>query len=288
MPKGRQSNGFTTDRGRLTIIGAGTSNGAQSFSPVLPGIETQADWDLHLARIQASLSPGNYLEEQLSYKVALTLQQWHRLDRYERASLVHSMEDGGDNFFLHSDDSARQLVMEAGVATLKERSALASRLIELASQAISMAPEEPIAPPDGRLLLAAAFTSEAKGKVDGESPFDDPPQWTWGIVQEGLTELGKATGKSVEKLLLAVCKQATEQRQEALEALEQGVPQLERCLVHSGTPLIHEYHSKVLGRLAKLLNLYGQSQAARLGLNVIQPALAHQNGENEDVQGRES
>jgi hypothetical protein len=100
-----------------------------------------------------------------------------------------------------------------------------------------------------------------------------------------LEELGKATGKSVEKILLAVCKQAAEQRQEALEALEQGVPQLERCLVHDGTPLIHEYYSKVLGRLAKLLNLYVQVQAAKLGLNVVQPALAYQNGENGDVPG---
>jgi hypothetical protein len=190
------------------------------------------------------------------------------------------MEDGGDNFFLHSDESARQLVMEAGIAALKERSALASHIIGLATVAISMAPEEPIAPSDGSLLLELAFALEAKGKVAGEPPFDEPPQWTWGIVQEGLEELGKATGKSVEKILLCVCKQATEQRQEALEALEHGVPQLERCLVHSGTPLIHEYHSKVLGRLAKLLNLYGQAQAARLGLHVIQPADARHSGEN--------
>jgi hypothetical protein len=90
-----------------------------------------------------------------------------------------------------------------------------------------------------------------------------------------LEDLAKATGKSVEKILLCICKQATEQRQEALEALEQGVPQLERCLLDDGTPLIHEYHSKVLGRLAKLLNLNGQAQAARLGLNVVQPALAY-------------
>ena len=72
----------------------------------------------------------------------------------------------------------------------------------------------------------------------------------------------KVAGKSVEKILLAICKQATEQRQEALEVLEQSVPQLERCLVHEGTPLIYEYHSKVLGRLATLLNLYGQAQAS--------------------------
>ena len=79
MPKGCHSNGFTSDRGRLTIIGAKTSNGSRSFTPVLPGIEFQADWDAHLARVQASLAPGNYLEEQLAYKIALTLQQWHRL-----------------------------------------------------------------------------------------------------------------------------------------------------------------------------------------------------------------
>jgi len=48
----------------------------------------------HLTHIQASLVPGNYLEEQLSYKVALTLQQWYRLDRYECATLVRSMEEG--------------------------------------------------------------------------------------------------------------------------------------------------------------------------------------------------
>ena len=78
-----------------------------------------------------------------------------------------------------------------------------------------------------------AFSSQAKGEADGEPPFDEPPQWTWGAVQEGLAEVSKAAGKSVEKILLCVCKQAAEQRQETLEALEQGVPQLERCLVHT-------------------------------------------------------
>ena len=153
---------------------------------------------------------------------------------------------------------------------------------------MSMASEQPIAPSDGRLLLELAFSSEAKDKAAGEPPFDEPQQWTWGTIQEGLEELAKATGKSVEKILLAVCRQAAEQRQEFLEALEQGVPQLERCLVHGGTPLIHEYHSKVLGRLTKLLNLYGQAQAARLGLNIVQPLDAYKNGGNGDVPDRKS
>jgi hypothetical protein len=219
MPKGCQSNGFTTDRGRLTIIEARTSNGARSFTPVLPGIESQADWDAHLAPIQASLAPGNYLEEQLAYKVALTLQQWHRLDRYERTTLVRSMEKGED--ILHPLDETAQLVMKAGVHALRERSALATRILELATVAVSMAGEQPIEPTDARLLLAAACL-QANGKADVPA-IAEPPQWTWGAVQEGLTSLSKASGKSVEKILLALCKQAAEERQEAEEALDQGV-----------------------------------------------------------------
>ena len=56
---------------------------------------------------------------------------------------------------------------------------------------------------------------------------------------------------------------------------------LELALVRHGTALTNDYHSKVLGRLTKLLGLYGQAQAARLGLNIAQPV----NGENGDVDG---
>jgi hypothetical protein len=87
-------------------------------------------------------------------------------------------------------------------------------------------------------------------------------------VQEGLSELAAATGKSVEKLLLAVCRPASEQREQTEAALKAGVPKLELALVQNGAALINEYHGKVLGRLTKLLALYGQAQAARLGLNI--------------------
>ena len=183
MPKGQRSDGFTSERGRLTIIGAGVSNGAESFSPVLPGIETKEEWESHLAGIQDSLSPVGHLESELAYKVAPTLRRWHRLDRYERAATVQAMEEavqepfGGDEV---------QTVMEAGVQALKERSALAGRLIELATACPSMEPSAPIAPPDGRLLLCAAFSGELKKKAKlEEPPFDEPPHWTWGVVQEG-------------------------------------------------------------------------------------------------------
>jgi hypothetical protein len=76
--------------------------------------------------------------------------------------------------------------------------------------------------------------------------------------------LAAATGKSVEQILLLVCRQSSKQREVAETALKTGVSKLELALVQCGTVLTNEYHGKVLGRLTKLLGLYGQAQAARL------------------------
>ena len=77
---------------------------------------------------------------------------------------------------------------------------------------------------------------QANGKAAAPA-IAEPPQWTWGVVQEGLESFSKTSGKSVEKILLAVSKQAAKERREAEEALDQGVGQLERTLVHDGTRL---------------------------------------------------
>jgi hypothetical protein len=210
------------------------------------------------------------------------LQQWHRLDRYERAATVQAMEEADRESF---DGNEAQTVMEAGVQALKERSETAGRLIELAMTCSSMELGAPIAPSDGRRLLCAAFAAELKKQASlDERLLDEPPHWTWGAVQEGLSELAAATGKSVEQILLAVCRQAARQREAAETALKTGVQKLELALVQEGTALTNEYHSKVLGRLTKLLGLYGQAQAARLGLNIIQP-VSDANGRNGDVHG---
>jgi hypothetical protein len=192
------------------------------------------------------------------------------------------MEEAGEEPFGGEEVKA---VMELGVQTLKERIALAGHLIALATAALGIDADAPIVPEDGRLLLTAAFATELKSKSgpDGQ-PFDEPPQWTWDVVREGLEELSEATDKTVETILLAVCRSATRQREQMEVVLKAGVPKLELALVQYGTALTNEYHSKVLGRLTKLLALYGQAQAARLGLNIVQP-VGSENGENGDVHG---
>ena len=70
--------------------------------------------------------------------------------------------------------------MEAGVQALKERGALASRLIELATACPSMDLNVPITPSDGRLLLCAAFAGELKNRVSALwlDPHEGKPRGT--------------------------------------------------------------------------------------------------------------
>jgi hypothetical protein len=103
-------------------------------------------------------------------------------------------------------------------------------------------------------------------------------------VIEGLAELASDCRKSPESLYEAVCILAQTECQRFSALLKEGPTILERRLVHNGNALTNEYHNKVLGRLTKLLALYGQAQAARLGLNIVQPDLesSGSNGNGEE------
>jgi hypothetical protein len=98
MPRGGngngcKSNGAKTREGKLTILSVKVVDGSRCWSPVLPAVEREEDWQARLSAVTASLNPGNYLEEQLAYQAALSLQQWDRLHRYERAQTAHHMNE---------------------------------------------------------------------------------------------------------------------------------------------------------------------------------------------------
>jgi hypothetical protein len=268
---GCKSNGAKTRQGKLTILSAKVVDGSRCWSPVLPAIEREEDWQARLAAVTASLQPGSYLEEQLAYQAALSLQQWDRLHRFEKAQTAHQMEEVvNDPFSEHRE--AAHTVLEAGLVAIKAQLSSVTRLIELLQILPVADPAKPIQPADGRLLLMSAATWCAKGAAPTGQPFTEPPQWTWGVVIEGLSELAADCGKSVQRLLESLGEWALSRHQHLSSTLSHGTPVLERALVHEGSALVHEYHTKVLGRLIKILGLYGQAQSARLGTNIIAPA----------------
>jgi hypothetical protein len=156
---GVKSNGPKTREGKLTILSFKVVDGSRCWSPVLPAIEREEDWQARLAAVTASLKPGSYLEEQLAYQTALTLQQWDRLHRYERAQTAHQMKEALDDPFGEHTDSART-VLEMGVASLKVQLSHVTRLVELLQILPVVDPSKPIEPSDGRLLLLNAATMQ--------------------------------------------------------------------------------------------------------------------------------
>jgi hypothetical protein len=232
------------------------------------------------------LQPGSYFEEQLAYQAALSLQQWDRLHRFEKAQIAHQMEEVvNDPFGDHTENQAAHSLLEAGLVTIKTQLSSATRLIELLQILPAADPAKPIQPGDGRLLLLSAAAYCARGAPPSEQPFTEPAEWTWRVVIEGFTELATDCGKSVEKLVESLLEWTLSEHDRLASTLKDGTPVLERALVHQGSALVHEYHTKVLGRLIKILNLYGQAQSARLGTNIIStPAeeLVHSvNGEDD-------
>jgi hypothetical protein len=284
---GPKSNGAKTKRGRLSIITANVGNGMRCWSPVLPGIETEEEWEKLLNDVREHLNPGSPFEERLLYNVALTMQQWNRLHRYDKARISHRMQEVvHDPFAEHGEaaGAAAGVLMERGLSATKEHLTQIERLIEVLDSLPHADQQKPITPEDGRLVLRQAFKLCVKDSGN-EQPFEEPPEWTWGAVIGGLSELASDCRKPPSELFESLRDWAIAEAGRLREMLKDGVSVLERCLCHSGTPLSLEYHLKVQTRLMKLLTLYGTVQAARLGLTIVQPPdleLADAQGNGQD------
>jgi hypothetical protein len=65
-------------------------HGLRAKSVVLPGLETAAEWEDHVAAVAGSLRPTTYLEEQLAERIALQLWRLRRAARAEHAAALIS------------------------------------------------------------------------------------------------------------------------------------------------------------------------------------------------------
>ena len=64
-----------------------TRHGVLSTSPVIPEIESEADWEAHLAGQLEALEPEGDLELVLAHRIALTLWRLNRLIAFEAYAL---------------------------------------------------------------------------------------------------------------------------------------------------------------------------------------------------------
>ncbi len=89
MPSSR---GPTTEVGRAAVRLNAVKHGITSRSPVIPGMEDEAEWIGHRDRIVASLTPEGYLEEMLAERVASILWRLNRVTRHEVIATMKHIE----------------------------------------------------------------------------------------------------------------------------------------------------------------------------------------------------
>jgi hypothetical protein len=143
MAGGHKSSGFKTERGRMTIVGARTSNGARCFSPVLPR-EREEDWLAVLGGVRERIQPADRLEEEMSYHLALSFWQALRLHKYEKAATHKQLEDAAkdESLFGHSDAMTR--LLERGVESVRSELDVMEKALGLIGAVALAGDDEPL------------------------------------------------------------------------------------------------------------------------------------------------
>ena len=157
--------------GKLAVSSNAIRHGILSPRAVIPGVESQADFDSLHARLLSDLNPEGELETQLVGMVVVALWRWARIHRYE-ASMVGTQVEKAET------ESARAMVhVEGELRLLREASALLETLSERAATEL--------VPPDVAWTLLEAVSPERAEDVvlshwglPGEHRRDSAPSWT--------------------------------------------------------------------------------------------------------------
>ena len=88
-----KSTGPKTPEGKAKVSRNATKHGLLSKLRVLPGLESQEQWNQHWERTLADLRPVGYLEQMLAERIALLLWRLGRVARYERDTASAAMEN---------------------------------------------------------------------------------------------------------------------------------------------------------------------------------------------------
>jgi hypothetical protein len=238
----------------------------------------------HLEGLRSSLQPANYHEEEIVRNVALAYWQLRRVHLYEVAKARQQMDTESE---YGSGGQAMGTLIKAGVESVEAQLAECHRVLELIGLERTAEAAFFLSGDDGRLLLRYAVVVVTKSKLCDESQaFTDLPTegdpWTWETVRSRLHELAKAAGKPLDVIMGTLHKAVLERYDTLRETLEEGVRTIHsHYVLHNGQhDLMILYQARITNRIAKLLSVFGQSKADRLGLTMIEPALA--NGGNGD------
>ena len=88
----RRSTGPRTAEGKAASARNALRHGILSRSPVIPEVESEAEWQEHLNAVASALAPEGYMEHTLARRIALQTWRLERVRRYETAIAAARIE----------------------------------------------------------------------------------------------------------------------------------------------------------------------------------------------------
>ncbi len=281
-----RSTGPRTVAGKRTSRLNALTHGASALTPVVPGVESEADWQDHRAGILASLQPVGRLELALADRVVLLLWRLDRLARYEQDQIVMGREDVPHDvsaqFKALWNDRVKASTVEAARQEIhRARADLDDLLNHL------RAPDHaPIGLAAARRLLTAVANTQATGLVDLGLPEDLIPMddaddagttRRMGDVRRALWLMTTRFGGTPTELtgpVLAAARSRLAAAEQRLANLERTADRLTRQrALPDGATMDHlaRHEAHLTRQLTQLLHELQRLQAARGGSAVAPP-----------------
>jgi hypothetical protein len=194
---------MATERQMAASSRGAIRHGLCATSPVIPGLETAADWDQHRATTIAGLAPSGHLEELLAERVALILWRIGRVARYERDVTADAQQRIPD------DLAAGAAQDETDVASIRLHYAAARARLRALTRFHQLRSDAPMTGQEASVIIVA-ITQQVEGfdfrafAVPGllavDDRIDEIPGWTVARIQQCIDAAAESTERNAVDL----------------------------------------------------------------------------------------
>jgi len=200
-----KSTGPKTPKGKAKVAGNAIKHGLRSQLVVLPDVESQEDWEQHLARVHADFAPVGYMEGILTDRIALILWRLGRVARYEREAAACYRESAERDLALRELHWGLPESREAQPVAQANENVESVRVLLDVMERPQNWPDDADVPRGWRILGEAAprplpYAQRPSELEDLLEEIDECREWTAGEIRQRLEALAPFVEMTVEEL----------------------------------------------------------------------------------------
>ena len=244
-----KSTGPKTPEGKAKVAGNAIKHGLRSQRVVLPDVESQEDWEQHLAGVHADLAPAGYMEGMLADRIALILWRLARVARYEREAAACYRESAERDMALRELHWGAERSREVQPVAQADENVESLRVLVDVMERPQNWPDDADVPRGWRILAEAAPRPLPHGQRPSEledllEEIDECREWTAGEIRQRLEALAPFVEMTVDGL-----------NEEVLATIRKWLAEAERYRDGLARVLSRSVRTRILPRKSDLENV---------------------------------